>query len=61
MYSIFEKEGVLDQEVGLWFRKTILEKGGAENPMNLVRAFLKRDPNNEAFLKRQGISEYSEN
>ena len=57
MYSTFEKEGVLNQEVGLRFRKTILEKGGAENPMNLVRAFLRRDPNNEAFLKKQGIVE----
>ncbi len=57
MYSAFEKEGVLNQEVGLRFRKTILEKGGTENPMNLVRAFLRRDPNNEAFLKRQGIVE----
>ena len=57
MYSVFEKEGVLNQEVGLWFRKTILEKGGTENPMNLVRAFLRRDPNNEAFLKSQEISE----
>jgi Zn-dependent oligopeptidase len=57
MYSVFEKEGVLNQEVGLWFRKTILEKGGTENPMNLVRAFLRRDPNNEAFLESQEISE----
>jgi len=57
MYSTFEKEGVLNQEVGLRFRKTILEKGGTENPMNLVRAFLRRDPNNEAFLKKQGIVE----
>ena len=57
MYSVFEKEGVLNQEVGLRFRKTILEKGGTENPMNLVRAFLRRDPNNEAFLKKQGIVE----
>ncbi len=55
MYSVFEKEGVLNQEVGLWFRKTILEKGGSENPMNLVKAFLRRDPNNEAFLKNHGI------
>ena len=57
MYSVFEREGVLNQEVGLRFRKTILEKGGTENPMNLVRAFLRRDPNNEAFLKKQGIVE----
>jgi len=56
-----KKEGVLNQKVALWFRKTILEKGGAESPMNLVRAFLRRDPNNEAFLKSQGLSEYSKN
>ena len=61
MYSVFDKEGVLNQEVGLWFRKTILEKGDTENPKNLVRAFLRRDPNNKAFLKSLGISEYSEN
>ena len=57
MFSVFEREGVLNQEVGIRFRKTILEKGGTENPMNLVRSFLKRDPSNEAFLKRQGIVE----
>jgi len=57
MYSVFEREGVLNQEVGLRFRKTILEKGGTENPMNLVRAFLRREPNSKAFLKKQGIVE----
>ena len=55
MYSVFEKEGVLNLETGLHFRRTILEKGGSENPMNLVKAFLRRDPNNEAFLKNHGI------
>ena len=55
MYSVFEKEGLLNLETGLHFRRTILEKGGSENPMNLVKAFLRRDPNNEAFLKNHGI------
>jgi len=57
MYSVFEREGVLNQDVGLRFRKTILEKGDTDNPMNLVRSFLKREPNSKAFLKKQGISE----
>ena len=55
MYSVFDKEGLLNLETGLHFRRTILEKGGSENPMNLVKAFLRRDPNNEAFLKNHGI------
>jgi len=57
MYSVFEREGVLNSETGLHFRRTILKKGGSENPMNLVKAFLGRDPNNNAFLKSLGIIE----
>ena len=59
MFSIFEENGVLNSDIGYRFRKSIFEKGGGENPMNLVKEFLGREPNNAAFLKRQGISEYS--
>lgn len=59
MFSIFEENGVLNSDIGYQFRKSIFEKGGGENPMNLVKEFLGREPNNAAFLKRQGISEYS--
>ena len=61
MFSVFEKEGVLNPAVGYRFRKFILEKGGSEDPMKMVREFLGREPNNGAFLKNQGIAEYSEN
>ena len=57
MFSVFEKEGILNPAVGYRFRKSILEKGGSEDPMKMVRAFLGREPNNGAFLKNQGIAE----
>ena len=59
MFSIYEENGVLNPDIGYRFRKSIFEKGGGENPMNLVKEFLGREPNNAAFLKKQGISEYS--
>ena len=61
MFSVFEKEGVLNPAVGYRFRKSILEKGGSEDPMKMVKTFLGREPNNGAFLKNKGIAEYSEN
>ena len=38
-------------------RKYILEKGGSENPMKLIEDFLGRKPDNNAFLRKQGIAE----
>ena len=57
MFSIFEANGILNAEIGQNFRKLILEKGGSENPMVLVEEFLKRKPNSNAFIRRQGITE----
>ena len=57
MFSIFEANGVLNADTGYRFRKSIFEKGGSENPMDLVKDFLGREPDNAAFLKKQGVSE----
>lgn len=51
MYTRFEKEGLLNSSTGRDYRKTILEQGGSKDPMQLVKSFLKREPNNEAFLR----------
>lgn len=51
MYTRFESEGLLNADTGRDYRKTILEQGGSQDPMNLVSSFLKRKPNNEAFLR----------
>ena len=57
MFSVFEENGIFDIETGMRFRRIVLEKGGAENPMKLVENFLGRKPNNNAFLQKQGITE----
>ena len=59
MFSVFKEKGVFNSDIGYRFRKSIFEKGGEENPLKLVREFLGREPNNTAFLKRQGVLEYS--
>ncbi|MDV3308260.1 MAG: Zn-dependent oligopeptidase [Cyclobacteriaceae bacterium] len=60
MFSVFEQNGILDQETGLRYRNIILARGGSEEPMNLVREFLGREPNNEAFMRSLGLEVMSE-
>ena len=55
MFSVFEKKGILNPEIGMKYRKVILEKGGTVNPRDLVKEFLGREPNSKAFLKSMGI------
>jgi thimet oligopeptidase len=54
MYSVFEKDP-LSPETGNRFRRMVLAKGGSDDPLNLVRNFLGREPNNKAFLKHLGL------
>ena len=59
MYSVFEKNGLLDKNTGKRYRDTILAKGGNEDELSLVKQFLQREPNQEAFLKSLGLNEMS--
>ncbi|HLT71656.1 MAG TPA: M3 family metallopeptidase [Cyclobacteriaceae bacterium] len=60
MFSVFDQNGILDQETGLRYRNIILAKGSSEEPIDLVREFLGREPNNMAFMKSLGLREMSE-
>ncbi len=51
MFSKFEEQGVLNKKLGMKYRRDILEKGNMEEPMDLLRRFLGREPNQKAFLK----------
>lgn len=55
MFSVFEENGILDNATGLRYRDIILAKGSSEDPLDLVKEFLQRDPNNEAFLRDLGL------
>ena len=55
MFTRFEKEGVLSPAVGKQYRDIILAKGREEDPEQLLREFLGRDPNQDAFLRMAGL------
>ena len=56
MFSKFEDDGVTNPEVGMVYRRAVLEKGGTVDPDEMLREFLGREPNNKAFLRKLGIS-----
>jgi thimet oligopeptidase len=55
MFTQFEKAGLTNSEVGRRYREDILEEGDVYPASELLEKFLKRKPNNKAFLKRLGI------
>lgn len=60
MFTRFKKEGLLNAQTGMEYRKWILEKGSSMEEMELLKGFLGRDPNNEAFLKEIGLGARSD-
>jgi oligopeptidase A len=55
-FSRFQEVGVFDRGAGLDFRHTILAKGDSEDPAELYRAFMGRDPDPSALLRRAGLA-----
>jgi Zn-dependent oligopeptidase len=55
MFSRFEAEGVTSPAVGAAYRREILEPNGARDAIELLRAFLGREPSSAAFLRELGI------
>lgn len=55
MFSVFEKNGVMDPKTGLRYRDLVLAKGGTDEEYNLVKNFLGREPNQEAFFRSLGL------
>jgi thimet oligopeptidase len=55
MFSVFEKNGIMDSKTGLRYRDYILAKGGTDEEYNLVKNFLGREPNQEAFFRSLGL------
>jgi len=55
MFSVFQKNGVMDTNTGIRYRKEILEIAGSINETQMLRNFLGREPNADAFMKSLGI------
>jgi thimet oligopeptidase len=55
MFTRFAREGVLNPKTGREYRDIILAKGRSEDPDQLLREFLGREPNENAFLRQIGI------
>lgn len=54
-FSVFEKNGIFDQETATRFRKEVLERGGSEHPMVLYKRFRGEEPSILPLLRRHGI------
>ena len=55
-FSKFEEKGIFDRPTGEQFLHTILEQGGARDPMELFIEFRGREPRIDALLRHCGIS-----
>ena len=55
MFSVFEKNGVMDVNTGLIYRDIILANGGSRDELKMVVEFLGREPNQDAFFRSIGL------
>ncbi|ACO46448.1 M3 family metallopeptidase [Deinococcus deserti] len=54
-FSRFAKEGIFNRETGRAYVDTILSRGNSDDPAQLYRDFMGRDPDAEALLRRSGL------
>jgi oligopeptidase A len=54
-FSRFADAGVLSREVGAAFQASVLSRGNEEDPMELYKTFMGREPSEAALMKRAGL------
>lgn len=54
-FELFRERGIFDRATADQFRRTILERGGSDHPMQLYREFRGREPDPDALLRRAGL------
>lgn len=55
MFSRFQKDGLLNAKVGADYRRKVLAPGAMQDALDLLRSFLGREPNSDAFYDKLGI------
>jgi oligopeptidase A len=55
-FTRFQHEGVFSRKVGNDFRRKILERGDSEDPAELYKSFMGREPSLDALLERAGLA-----
>lgn len=55
MFQRFKELGMLDPEAGRYYREKILSRGGTLDGLDLVRDYLGREPEMDAYLKHLGL------
>lgn len=55
-FNRFQKEGVLNPQVGQEYRRVILEPGGSVDGRDMLRRFLGRAPCQDAFFQCKGLN-----
>ncbi len=54
-FELFKQKGILDKATAMSFRRNVLEKGGADEPMDLYRRFRGANPDSGALLRGRGL------
>jgi oligopeptidase A len=55
-FTRFRDQGIFSREVGSEFREKILSQGDSQDPAELYRGFMGRDPDPQALLERSGLA-----
>jgi oligopeptidase A len=55
-FTRFRNHGIFSREIGREFREKILSQGDSQDPAELYRSFMGRDPDPQALLERSGLA-----